>query len=70
MTTINTARYASLLKTAEGLGYLNSPEYLKQCGYTKREVETAVKHGFLEWRRDGNLNITARGESLLRRDAA
>lgn len=41
------------------LGFHNSPYYLKQLGYTERQINRAVENGELRWTRNGNLEATS-----------
>lgn len=44
-------------QSVQDLGFHNSPYYLKQLGYTEREINQAVVAGELRWTRDGNLEV-------------
>ena len=46
-----------LQKSVNDLGHLASPYYLRQLGYSLREIERAVRKGELTWTHDGNLEV-------------
>ena len=46
-----------LQQAVKDLGHLASLYYLHQLGYSKREVEQAVRNGDLAWTRNGNLEV-------------
>lgn len=48
---------SQIQQAVEELGFYNSPYYLKQLGFTNRDINKAVEAGELEWTRDGNLNV-------------
>jgi hypothetical protein len=49
---------SKIQQSVQELGSYNSPYYLKQLGYTEREINQAVENGELRWTRDGNLNVS------------
>lgn len=54
----------AIQRAIKDLGHLNSPYYLKQLGYTGRDIKKAVKDGELEWSPDGNLNLSGATKHL------
>jgi hypothetical protein len=45
----------AIRKAVQDLGHLASPYYLKQLGYTQRQIEKAVADGAICWTRNGDL---------------
>lgn len=50
-----TKDFTAIKKAVDDLGHLGSPYYLKQLGYTQREINAAVEAGALRYTRQGDL---------------